>query len=448
MRRWAAIGLLLSIAALPGCARQSAPPDVILLTVDTLRWDRTVPDRYPRALAPSFQRFAREAVVFDDAHATAASTLPSLTSLMTGLWPFEAGVTWNGHRLGPELVTLAERLAARGYRTVAVVSNPMLEQGSGMAQGFSVYDAHFTVKERNRDVAERPAAATLAAALATLEGSDARPLFLWVHWNDPHGPYLPDRIPFSDAPPGTDGEARLPVGSDDSGLGAIPRYQELAGVDAVGDYVNRYDGEVAQADAAIGRLLDRLRGDADRWRRALVVLAADHGEALGEHGYYFAHGHAVYEELIHVPLLIKFPAGGPAPGTRNDRVSLVDVAATVAEVVGLDGEVAGRGRSLVAPGGDAEVFAMTSKGESARPGQCLIVGAVKLLRFDDGEEQLTHVEDGRESAMAPDTTLRRDLDARLEAARASAPAPEPLRRDLDAELREQMRALGYVDSSR
>jgi arylsulfatase A-like enzyme len=214
----------------------------------------------------------------------------------------------------PREVTLLPELLPDGYQTAAFVSNMVLtDEALGIADRFDHYDDFVAERESSRRVYERNATHTTDATLAWLgEGRDSeRPLFLWVHYIDPHGPYRPP--------------AHAPRSFDHEGDRPIPRkrvhpYQVRPGVDDALVYIDRYDEEIAYVDAEIGRLLD---GYAARWpsEEALVLFTADHGESMMEHERWFTHGYQVYEEIVAVPLLVRGPgiAAGrvehPTPGT-------------------------------------------------------------------------------------------------------------------------------------
>ena len=239
----------------------------------------------------------------------------------------------------------------------------MLRANSGLARGFERYDDELPVVEATRKWPERIAAATTDAALRALDGEFDGPCLLWVHFQDPHGPYTP--------PDGLrerylerererpDGRRRLRIG----GPGGIPGYQVLRGEREVAFYRAGYDAEVAYVDEQLGRLLEGLRTRA-LLDRSLVVFTADHGESLGEHDYWFAHGELLTEEQVRVPLIVHLP--GLPPGRRQDLASLVDLWPTLAERL-LSGAPPGpvSGRSLLSEGAesaDSELYLATLSG--------------------------------------------------------------------------------------
>jgi len=213
------------------------------------------------------------------------------------------------------------------FQTAAFVSNMVLtDEAMGMAARFDHYDDYVAARESTRPVYERRAEDTTDAALAwlALERDAARPLFLWVHYIDPHGPYRPPAdwtIPFPPAEP-------RPID-----VQYVPEHLREPGIADGNEYVRRYDAEIAYVDREVGRLLDGYA----RTRpvdQALVVLTADHGESMMEHERWFTHGYQVYDEIVHVPLLVRGP--GVEPGRFATTASSIDVVPTVLRFAGIE----------------------------------------------------------------------------------------------------------------
>jgi arylsulfatase A-like enzyme/Tfp pilus assembly protein PilF len=283
------IVVLFAASLLPAAGR-----DILLITLDTVRADRLGCYGCGRATSPTLDALAREGVRFERAYTPVPITLPSHTVLLTGLLPRDAGVRDNlTDRLGEKVPAVAERLLAAGYHTAACVSAFVLDRRFGLARGFAVYDDTMTLDASGGDRPnERPAPATVDAAAAILRTAPAdRPLFLWVHFYDPHHPYLPH----AGTPPG----------------------------------LEPYDGEIRAMDRGVDRLLQAWR----RSRTGLVIAVGDHGEMLGEHGEE-THGVFLYESAVRVPLLMR--ADGAARGAvERAPVSTADVAATVLAFAGV-----------------------------------------------------------------------------------------------------------------
>jgi arylsulfatase A-like enzyme len=351
-------------------------------------------------------------------------------------------------RLAAETPTLAAALAAAGYETAAFVSNMLLRRQLGFASGFALYDDRLPRTEVNRRVFERTAEQTSEAALAWLAQPRERPFFLWVHFNDPHGPYTPppDALRPVAAPPG---EAPLPVLRSQHGLRGIPVYQVVGDERLPSQYRARYAGEVRRFDTWLGRLLAAL----PRERETLIVLTADHGESMGEEGVWFSHGHAVTPDLAHVPLLVRAP--GIPPGRIEGLVHHVDVAPTLLELLGLP----------PLEGSDGIALGPIARAGGALPERTLFVetlgevGAYQGARF---LRQATEPTWGdlrawrprryawrADGSFAPETSPAPQADGALEQAlRAYTGARPPLAfrtEGLSEEDRERLRALGYLE---
>ena len=318
------------------------PPHVLLLTVDTLRSDHLASHGYDLPTTPSIDRLLEGGVVFPHTLAPIPRTTQSLASVLTGAYPHGTGVRTLYDRLDPGVVSLAEVLGDAGYRTAAVVSNHVLVPERGLDRGFEIYDA---ASDRRDARTTTDAALTAARRLRSTES--ASPVFLWVHFIDPHVPYFPTPELAHSFDPGYDGPYAEHFGGVAGGIGDqaypadLPKeravYQNPLS-DEVNSHVRRlYAADVRSTDDAIGPLLEGLRSAlGNRW---LVVFTADHGEALGERpDFFYDHGDYVDQASLEVPLGFVLPPGDPrARRARIDtRVSLVDVAPTLAELLGVE----------------------------------------------------------------------------------------------------------------
>jgi arylsulfatase A-like enzyme len=448
-----------------GCGAGDAAPAerVVLITCDTLRADRVGVYGSDLGLTPHLDAFAREAIVFDTAYSSAPITAPALCSLLTGRLPDELGMTSNRVSMPPEVTTLAELLQAAGIPTAAVVSNWVLRNspggaGVGVAQGFDRYDDEMTDRERNRArVLERVASRTTDAAARWLEERPGDRFFLWVHYQDPHGPYTPpeEHVRAVARPPGD--EPPLPVGTTQRGHGELPEYQVLGDARHPDFYRARYEAEIRYFDQELGRLLDLLRSEG-LFDGALILFTADHGESLGEHDYWFSHGQTVYDELVRIPLLVRYPRGASHPpveerdGTRHadGLVGHVDVFPTVLEAFGLAAPPH-RGRSLFAAPetGPARVLAHTLRTPGTRSRwEGLTDGRYHWMRSRTGAQLFDLRADPAEledlAGREPD--VARDLIARWEAELARVPAVrfEAERVPQTREQLEMLQKLGYA----
>ena len=450
MRGWGLALAALAVLA-GGCRRAPDRPNLVLVTVDTLRADHTTPYGYARDTTPVLARLAREGVVVDQAYAPMATTGPSHAALLTSRYPIALGYLRNGQRLDEGQTTLAERLRAAGYRTSAAVSSFVLDKRLGFAQGFGTYECRF---EKRRATAtmerwegltvpagfDRRADETTDVALAWLarRGKD-RPFFLWVHYFDPHQPYSPpapyDRRFAGAGEPGPAGTAAL------------------------------YDGEIAFTDHQLGRLLEAIEAEGPS-ARTLVVVTADHGEGLMQHGH-MGHGLHLYEEAVRVPLIYRWPGVLPAGARVPGPVEHVDLVPTVLDLIGVPrGPDDVQGQSLAAalrgragtPGRDPRrtvflqrrlydtdvVSGFRVKGEkfAVRAGQWKYIEAAEEqtrelydLRADPGEAKDLFAAQGAVAA---------GLARGLAGWRARLDRRARARDDSSPEMQEALRALGYV----
>jgi len=430
-----------------GCSGRP-PRHLVLITVDTLRADHV--GAYGRAgLTPAIDRLAADGVVFRWAFTAAPFTLPSVSAMMTGRFPEDLGVHNNDVVLPPDTPTLATRLRAHGFRTGAVVSNWILREASGVNVGFDQYDARYTEREAFRNIPERTAAHTTDAALAMLgqlaDGGSGR-VFLWVHYQDPHGPYLPpDELRarhLEDERARPDGRRDLPVLETDRGFGGIHPYQYVEGHREVAFYRAGYDGEVEHTDAEVGRLIEGIRARLPA-SETLLVFTADHGESLGERDYWFSHGETLSEGQVRVPLIVQMP--GDARAVREDVVATVDLVPTLLRALGVDeADVGGRGRDLRAGGvGSVAYLAALDAGHTPTFG---LVGnrSRYVVTYEPERESLMKLGDETPEAGVSEAVLREHRGELAAIRTRLAHAARASRQALSAEDRERLRALGYV----
>jgi choline-sulfatase len=287
--------------------RWATPGPLILISIDTLRADHLPAYGYTRVRTPNIDALAQESVLFEHAWSHAPQTLPAHTSILSGQLPFEHGVRDNvGFAVKKGQWFIQSALQSRGWPTGGFVSAYVIRAATGINQGFDVYDSEMppVSSERSIGQVQRDGAQTLAAAMKWLDTLDtAKPFFLFVHFYEPHKPYEPP-----------------------------PRYASYA----------PYDGEIAYADELVGHLLDRLKSGGV-YQRATIVLLADHGEGLGDHGEQ-EHGLFLYQETTRVPLIVKLPGRHPARRVAAP-VQQIDVAPTLLDFAGAPPPHV-RGRSL------------------------------------------------------------------------------------------------------
>lgn len=274
-RQFTLISCLCCFAATAAWAGAEAKPNVLIVTIDTLRADHVGCYGYQQVRTPNIDSLASDGVLFRQAYTPVPITLPSHTVIFTGTYPMLSGMhDFSGNRLGAEQPTLASILHQNGYSTGAVIASAVLDSRFGLNRGFDFYYDHFDFNrllETNLDSMERPADQVVDEALRWLVQNYQKRFLLWVHLYDPHHPYHPP-APYSET------------------------YK-----------AHPYDGEIAFADAQLGRILAFLKSKAV-YGRTLIVLLGDHGEGLGEHGEK-THGFFIYNSTLHVPLIFKLPAG-------------------------------------------------------------------------------------------------------------------------------------------
>lgn len=424
-------------------------PTILLVSIDCLRADHVGAYGYSPPTTPTIDALARESTLFEKAFSTAPWTLPSHMSMLTGLLPsFHGATKWE--KLPKEVEYLPELLAARGYRTVGVVSWVYLSQVYGFERGFDFYRVLDAPKPTE----------VVDATLEQLERGMGRPQFFFVHLYSPHWPYLP--------PPDLLNR-----------LGGRPRdistlLEKTSTVSTPADETERaevvrlYDAEVASADRELGRLLEGLKKDG-LYDDALIIVTSDHGEAFLEHGHW-QHSQTLYDELIHVPLVVKFP--GEHRASRWPKlVSSVDVFITAAEAAGIriaSSETGVMARASLASPLESprtvlsEVTSRSPKATfmkvairsathkymvtlSGPVGDDLGVSKVEEEAFydldSDPREKRNLMTSAQAGGAAP---FRRELRQFLEAARAARSIRKGDAIELDAATLDKLRALGYV----
>jgi arylsulfatase A-like enzyme len=420
-------------------------PNIILISVDTLRPDHLGCYGYTRPTSPNVDAFAGESILFERCFSQAPATRPSCGTFITGYFPHELKIFNNSDNLSPAVVTVTERLRDAGYLTLGVVSNFVLSNGCGFEQGFDYYDDHMDDTEITRGIPERIAAKTTDAAIGLLRLHHKSRFFMWIHYQDPHGPYTP-RPPYDTMFLDPAAEPReLPVNDTVSGKGGIPSYQVIDDQRDYNQYRARYDGEIGYFDENFGRLLEELKA-LGLYDNALIILTADHGEGMGEHDYYFAHGEYVYNSLIHVPLIVRAGAGYTA--TRRDLARLIDIVPTILGAAGVKPGVHYHGIDLLkAEVDDNPIFSeMPDRYAVISRGVKLIHNAAEneYLLYDidkDPDETRNVVEDPRYE------DLLRPRVAKLAGFLSEDMLSGQVRRDAQvrtAEEREKLRALGYI----
>ncbi len=328
-------------AAKPDAKHASPPTSVLLITLDTTRPDHLSCYGYARPTSPAIDALAVRGARFERAWSLAPETGPSLATVLTSRVPPDTRVRGNAERLDASLPTLATAAKSAGMRTGAFVSTVLLRRDAcAFDRGFDVYDDTMTDPCFGHDRAQRIGERTADAAIAWLR-ADERPFLAWVHLYDPHGPYTPPvRTGRLDA-------SRAGVPSRTLDARSIPRYQRTGTSLDAADYIDRYDHEIAYADAQIARILAAVDP-----AKTLVIVHADHGESLLEDGYTFRHGSLLHDAALRVPLILAGPGVSPGRVVAED-VRLLDVAPTVLTLAGLAPLPGAEGHDLAAVVRDA-----------------------------------------------------------------------------------------------
>lgn len=371
--------LLLGLSGPLGCRREPPPPtprraNVLLVTLETLRADHVGAYGYSRNITPNLDRLARQGAVFQQVIAQAPFTLPSLASLMTGLTPPQHGVRNHPAELDARLSTLAERLAEAGYHTAAMTRHSWLRRRWGFDQGFDEY--HNNVFSAGLD-ARSLSLAAIDWLAAREQGAEAPPFFLWLHFLDPHLPYAvghpydvlfhPDHqkdervrhlrsmvdrprtdflpTPYADIAGGPYLDLVLRHYPDNPVLLDLALWRHSRGEiffgkvpypeSALQEVRDLYDGAILYTDDNLARLLRSL-AELGLEEDTLVIVAADHGEALGDHDLYFTHDFTLYDEVLRVPLVFRFPGVIARDTVIEQQVRMIDVTPTVLDLLGIE----------------------------------------------------------------------------------------------------------------
>jgi choline-sulfatase len=406
---WPGCALLVAGVWLLGCSRETsdgsvslttepAPPSILLVTLDTTRADRLGVES-EEAGTPNLEALAARGTYFSQAYSTVPMTLPAHASMFTGRYPAEHGVHENGRYLEPGEHLLAAALRARGYRTSAFISGYPLSSRFGIGYGFDLFDDEF-----GADRAERDARTTTDHALAHLDTSDAAPIFLWVHYFDPHEPYDPPE-PFRS------------------------RYAD-----------DPYQGEIAFMDRELGRLVAGFEarvGDAG-WR---IVVLGDHGEGLGDHGEAL-HGKLLYQGVMRVPLIVA--------GSDNAAVARIDEPVSIRRAFDT---ILGWADGEQAPGwlaGEREpVLAEALKPYLQygwQPQVMGVVGGLKVIRSGETEVYDVRVDPEESRNLAGEVDVPRELALAVREYPIGPTADAGESAELDEEAIRKLASLGYFDS--
>jgi len=300
------------------CKNNKDDFNIILISIDTLRTDHLSLYGYEYNTSPNIDEFSKKSIIFEYALCPIPKTSASVASMMTGLHPFSHGTKPNKGHLNKKYITLAECLKLKGYSNFAIVDNANLSKKYYFNQGFNSYREvwHETshLNESSKFITEE--------ALTFLRNNDKNPFFLWLHYLEPHAPYIPPQNYVEERPKGRniqDLEFKVIVGTDHE-------KQEMKKNPYEGHFISLYDGSIRYVDAEIGKILKAFQEE-KLHKNTIVIITSDHGEDLGEYNFYFDHGPLAFPEAARIPLIIYIP------GQKSKRigypVSLMDLYPTL-----------------------------------------------------------------------------------------------------------------------
>lgn len=405
---------MLTAIILPACG-SDASYNVLLITLDTVRADRFGCYGYEGADTPTIDRLAKSGVLFEQAFTAVPITLPSHTTILTGVYPPEHGVRDNGQKtLNRDLPTMAEVFKDHDYNTAAFVAASVLDAAFGLDRGFDAYDDDMASGGGVPGDPQRPANEVVDAALRWLGEIEGDPFFCWVHLYDAHTPYSPP----------------APYGA---------RFES-----------DPYDGEIAFVDSQVARLVDWL-GSSGAGGCTLVVVAGDHGEGLGDHGEP-DHCMFVYDTTMRVPMVFSLPGVIPGATRIPGSVGVIDIFPTLVEFLGFDDSIASSGRSLAGALTAGEIDSAAQYGESEYPFQsygwcpqrCLITEQWKYIRAPTPELYDRINDTGELVNLAPvKKALAEEFDRKLAAIEGAMVRTATVGEGLTAEELRRLTALGY-----
>ncbi len=429
-----------------GSCRDTHRPNVILISIDTLRADHLSCYGYPRKTTPRIDIFRRGATLFEQAIATAPSTLPSHVSIFTSLLPshHRASVA-RSSGVDPGALTLTEILRREGYETASFNGGIQLDPLYGLARGFDIYQSarpSVATAEVLVDAVDRFDHA-VTEAVKWIREREPGPFFLFLHTYETHHPYTPDPDLLEPMDAGYQGP--LPDHISVELLKRINAGEVEVDERDLEHIVAAYDAELASVDAAFGELMEFLEQER-LYDDAVIMVTSDHGEEFGEHGIVGWHAHSLYDELLRVPLLIKLSGSRGAGRSVEAQVRGIDLAPTILDELGLPIPPSFEGASLlpaIAGSGDPPEHAVSQKDVTVPEDEA----SIRTLTWKWTQGRLFHLpSDGLEttdvspSNQATAEALSRALEGLL---KARSKPPDHLV-EPDEELLKKLRSLGYV----
>lgn len=349
---------LVCAASTFSCRRAKPKPNVVLIVIDTARQDHFSSYGYPRKVTPKLDDFAAESVRFENAVAASPWTLPSMASILTGLYPHkhQAGYAAKDEKtkqegltyLSKSAITLTETLFQNDYQTVGWFQNPFVDPGFGLNRGFEFYD-YFPGDNLNVRAADQ--VIDLAMKWLGETRDKKKPFFMVLHFFDPHLAYNPPNDFMMSFIYGYQGKMTPPFNPSNDELNKLQAGTLTPSPEDRNFITGLYNGELAFVDYTVGRFFDFLKLN-NLYDTSMIIVTSDHGEELWDHES-FEHGHSMYQELLAVPLIIRFPAAENKGMKVTTRVSLVDIMPSVLAFLNLDAPGQGSGKSFISMPGAA-----------------------------------------------------------------------------------------------
>lgn len=456
---------LAGAAALPFQARrvsaQSSRPNFVVIVLDTARRDHLSCYGYERDTTPFLRELANESRVYQNAYSTSCWTVPSHASLFTGLYPTSHATTWENCRLDGRLTTIAELLQRNGYRTAGICENPILNAGLGFTKGFQSY----SILPQLPQDPESPAVRRLSQEISA---AGDQPFFIFANLVGPHDPYSTSG-PFLGAylsDPTYEKRVRIDL------LGTIMRGKPLD-QKWLEHLTEHYDAELRYCDFTVESMANSLKRSG-HWENTVFVVLADHGENLGDHGF-VNHQFCLYESLIRIPLIIRFPECFAAGSEETKLVQIHDIFPTLLALAGIDPAAhPSQGVSLL-PGWPAAERPVLSEyyiharfrnprvpdkrwksprvRRHMRRLKSIRIGNMKLIQGSDGMQQLydlgTDPDELRDLSNYPTYTASRDfltrrLNVLVEQCKRQHPSPVDKPAVMDQDAEETLKAMGYL----
>lgn len=437
--------------------------NVLFITVDTLRADHLGCYGYLRDTSPNIDKLAKEGILFPQAIVQWPKTAPSFASMLTSTYGYYNGVIRSTpQKISIHFVLLPEILKNANYNTVGIVTNGTLAAAYNFNQGI---DTHI---ETWREYGSKDAKYVTEYALSWLrENSPKEKFFMWLHYLDPHARYEPPE-PYNEMYVGDkyyDGSQRTKLNSGISeDIGGIPARAHLGNHGKIGYYIAQYDAEIRYMDENVGKVLDAVKsmGLSDN---TIIIFTSDHGESLGDHNYYFAHGRFPYDDCVRVPLIMKIPGLKSEIRVIDQPVELISITPTILDILHIPVNNEAQGRSLVplmlGNSNSIPKYAFTESGFKRNYQRMIRTNKWKLIYILDKEDQqimqgmpfeLYDIENDPKELnnlinAEPKVTnvLKKELFKWMASAKGVNGLPSPGTVSIDKKTEENLKSLGYIE---